>query len=92
MHHIRTPSRSLEGMLYPPQANLFEIALATAAKVAETIDVLERRSLRVRFYADRGCARTFRSELAAAVDDAGFCPVMRRPSTMAKLCQSAAFS
>ena len=30
--------------------------------------------------------------LAAAVDEAGFCPVTRRPSTIAKLSQSAAFS
>src|ERR1700743_69874 len=33
---------------------------------------------------------TFKSVLAAAVDDAGFCPVMTRPSSIAKLSQSEA--
>jgi hypothetical protein len=29
--------------------------------------------------------------LVAAVEDAGFCPVIKRPSTIAKLCQSGGF-
>ena len=35
---------------------------------------------------------TYGGEPAAAVEEAGFWPVIKRPSTMAKLCQSGAFS
>ena len=43
-------------------------------------------------YAAFSAATSLRSAWAAAVDEAGFCPVRRRPSTTTKLCQSAAFS
>jgi hypothetical protein len=38
------------------------------------------------------CPSTFRSACATAVEDAGFCPVIRWPSTIAKGCQLGTFS